>query len=132
MLAPTRELAMQIDAQCQKFAVPCKISSTAIYGGVPKYDQKHILRNGVDILIATPGRLIDFMEMGVVRLNRVTFLVLDEADRMLVSYPNSNSLSNNPTSSFLPKMGREINQIILRRSCIFHISSYHLASLSIY
>ncbi len=57
----------------------------SIYGGVPKHEQKIALRAGVEILIATPGRLLDFMELGVVRLNKVTYLVLDEADRMLVS-----------------------------------------------
>lgn len=83
VLAPTRELAMQIDAQCKKFAAPCKIKSLAIFGGVPKYEQKWSLQRGVEILIATPGRLIDFLEMGVLKLNRITYLVLDEADRML-------------------------------------------------
>jgi superfamily II DNA/RNA helicase len=51
---------------------------------VPKDSQRHKLYNGVEILIATPGRLLDFMESGVVKLNKTTFLVLDEADRMLV------------------------------------------------
>ena len=85
VLAPTRELAMQIDAQCRKFTQPCKIQSLAIYGGVPKDSQRLALKSGVEILIATPGRLLDFMEVGTVKLNRVTYLVLDEADRMLVS-----------------------------------------------
>eukprot|EP00347_Sterkiella_histriomuscorum_P016169 403354220 len=83
VLAPTRELAMQIETQCRKFAQACKIQSLAIYGGVPKHEQKIALRAGVEILIATPGRLLDFMELGTVRLNKVTYLVLDEADRML-------------------------------------------------
>ena len=52
---------------------------------MPKHEQKIALRAGVEILIATPGRLLDFMELGTVRLNKVTYLVLDEADRMLVS-----------------------------------------------
>jgi superfamily II DNA/RNA helicase len=76
---------MQIDAQCRKFTQPCKIQSLAIYGGVPKDTQRMALKGGVEILIATPGRLLDFMELGTVKLNRVTYLVLDEADRMLVS-----------------------------------------------
>lgn len=84
-MAPTRELVVQIEQQCQKFAGPCKIKSLAIYGGVPKDGQRRRLENGVEILIATPGRLLDFMEMGVIKLNKVTYLVLDEADRMLVS-----------------------------------------------
>ena len=85
VMAPTRELVMQIDAQCKKFATPCKIKSLSIYGGVPKDGQRNNLDKGVDILIATPGRLIDFMEGGVIKLNRITYLVLDEADRMLVT-----------------------------------------------
>lgn len=95
VLAPTRELAMQIDTQCRKFCQPCKIQSLAIYGGVPKDSQRMQLRAGVEILIATPGRLLDFMEVGVVKLNKVTFLVLDEADRMLVSkiFPLCNLLT---------------------------------------
>jgi ATP-dependent RNA helicase DDX5/DBP2 len=84
VLAPTRELVMQIELQCKKFAGPCKIKSLAIYGGVPKYSQQREIERGVEILIATPGRLIDFLESRVIRLNKVTYLVLDEADRMLV------------------------------------------------
>lgn len=75
---------MQIELQCRKFAGPCKMKSLAIYGGVPRYQQKQALYHGVEILIATPGRLIDFIETRVVSLDRVTYLVLDEADRMLV------------------------------------------------
>lgn len=88
VLAPTRELVMQIEMQCRKFAGPCKVKSLAIYGGVPKDRQQSALEKGVEILIATPGRLIDFLESRVVRLNKVTYLVLDEADRMLVSKLN--------------------------------------------
>lgn len=84
VMAPTRELVMQIEQQARKFAQPCKVSCLAIFGGVPKGDQQRKLERGVEILIATPGRLLDFLEMGVLKLNRVTFLVLDEADRMLV------------------------------------------------
>jgi ATP-dependent RNA helicase DDX5/DBP2 len=76
---------MQIDTQCKKFSSLCKIQSLAIYGGVPKGEQRYRIMNGLEILIATPGRLLDFIESGVVKLNRVTYLVLDEADRMLVS-----------------------------------------------
>ena len=85
VLAPTRELAMQIEMQCKKFSGPCKLKSLAIYGGVPKYQQRYALERGVEILIATPGRLLDFLESRVLRLNKVTYLVLDEAARMLVS-----------------------------------------------
>ncbi|EAR96415.2 DEAD/DEAH-box helicase (macronuclear) [Tetrahymena thermophila SB210] len=83
VLAPTRELANQIQEQCFKFGSKCKISSVCVYGGAPKIYQEKELRNGCDIVIATPGRLIDFLESNVIDLKRVTYLVLDEADRML-------------------------------------------------
>ncbi len=83
VMAPTRELAMQIEEQCKKFASVCQVKSLAIYGGVPKYYQQQRLDQGVEILIATPGRLLDYMESKALNLRRVTYLVLDEADRML-------------------------------------------------
>ena len=75
---------MQIQEECQKFARDCKVISTCVFGGADKYPQQRDLQRGVHFLIATPGRLLDFLEMGVVNLRRVTYLVLDEADRMLV------------------------------------------------
>lgn len=60
-----------------------KIKNTCLYGGVPKSGQARDLERGVEIVIATPGRLIDFLESGKTNLRRVTYLVLDEADRML-------------------------------------------------
>jgi len=83
VLAPTRELAVQIQAECQRFGTSSRIKSTCCYGGAPKSTQARDLRNGVEIVIATPGRLIDFLESGTTNLRRVTYLVLDEADRML-------------------------------------------------
>ncbi|KRX00508.1 P-loop containing nucleoside triphosphate hydrolase [Pseudocohnilembus persalinus] len=83
VLAPTRELAMQIQEESQKFGRTSKLQSTTIYGGVDKGFQQRELQKGLDMVIATPGRLIDFLEMGVTNLRRVTYLVLDEADRML-------------------------------------------------
>jgi ATP-dependent RNA helicase DDX5/DBP2 len=85
VLSPTRELACQIQTETHKFASACKITSTAVYGGVPRQEQQTKLEQGVEILVATPGRLIDFLDCGVTNLKRVTFLVFDEADRMLVS-----------------------------------------------
>jgi hypothetical protein len=82
-LSPTRELAQQTLGETTKFGHTSKIKQTCVYGGVPKSQQARELRNGVEILIATPGRLIDFLEMGATNLRRVTYLVLDEADRML-------------------------------------------------
>ena len=81
VLAPTRELAKQIESECRKFAD--RISCTCLYGGAPKGPQIRDLRKGVEIVIATPGRLIDLLEMGRTNLKRVTYLVMDEADRML-------------------------------------------------
>lgn len=81
--APTRELAMQIKQECDKFGGSSEIKNTVVYGGVPKSTQVRDLRGGVEIVIATPGRLIDHLEAGTTNLRRVTYLVLDEADRML-------------------------------------------------
>jgi ATP-dependent RNA helicase DDX5/DBP2 len=82
-MAPTRELAVQIKGECDKFGSNSQIKNTCVYGGVPKRTQVYDLRNGVEIVIATPGRLIDHLESGVTNLRRVTYLVMDEADRML-------------------------------------------------
>ncbi|WP_257656615.1 DEAD/DEAH box helicase [Parapedobacter lycopersici] len=86
ILAPTRELAMQIDQQVEGLAYFTGITSIAIYGGgdgIGYEQQRRALRDGVDIVIATPGRLIAHMSSGTVRLGEIQFLVLDEADRML-------------------------------------------------
>ncbi|KAH0982439.1 hypothetical protein GBA52_009616 [Prunus armeniaca] len=83
VLAPTRELAVQIQQEATKFGSSSKIKSTCIYGGVPKGPQVRDLQRGVEIVIATPGRLIDMIESHHTNLRRVTYLVLDEADRML-------------------------------------------------
>ena len=83
VLAPTRELAVQIKEECDKFGRSSEIKNTVVYGGVPKSKQVRDLRSGVEIVIATPGRLIDHLEQGNTNLKRVTYLVLDEADRMV-------------------------------------------------
>merc|ERR1712176_1377945 len=83
VLAPTRELAVQIKEECDKFGASSDIKNTVVYGGVPKSKQVRDLRMGVEIVIATPGRLIDHLDQGNTNLKRVTYLVLDEADRML-------------------------------------------------
>ncbi|CAM9400375.1 unnamed protein product, partial [Laminaria digitata] len=83
VVAPTRELAVQIKEECDKFGGSSQIKNTCVYGGVPKRVQERDLSRGVEIVIATPGRLIDFLENGRTNLQRVTYLVLDEADRML-------------------------------------------------
>lgn len=78
ILAPTRELAQQIQAVVNDFGSSARISNTCIFGGAPKGSQARDLERGVDIVIATPGRLIDFLERGVTSLARCTYLVLDE------------------------------------------------------
>ena len=83
VLAPTRELAVQIQQECTKFGKSSRIRNTCVYGGVPKGQQIRDLSRGVEVCIATPGRLIDMLESGKTNLRRVTYLVLDEADRML-------------------------------------------------
>lgn len=83
VIAPTRELAVQIKEECDKFGNSSDIKNTVVYGGVPKSRQVPALRQGVEIVIATPGRLIDHLENGTTNLKRVTYLVLDEADRIL-------------------------------------------------
>ncbi|GAA5926665.1 hypothetical protein JCM1841_003198 [Sporobolomyces salmonicolor] len=83
ILAPTRELAVQIQEECTKFGSSSRIRNTCVYGGVPKGGQIRDLQRGSEIVIATPGRLIDMLESGKTNLRRVTYLVMDEADRML-------------------------------------------------
>mmetsp|Transcript_7769 Transcript_7769/g.10080 ORF Transcript_7769/g.10080 Transcript_7769/m.10080 type:complete len:559 (-) Transcript_7769:244-1920(-) len=83
VLAPTRELACQIQDECNKFGQAAKVRSTCCYGGAPKSTQIRALQAGIDILVATPGRLNDLLEMRRANVSQVDFLVFDEADRML-------------------------------------------------
>ena len=83
VLSPTRELAAQIGASFENYGKYLSIRSTVIFGGVGQNPQVRVLNRGVDILVATPGRLLDLINQGYVRLDRVEFFVLDEADRML-------------------------------------------------
>lgn len=83
IVAPTRELACQIEQECVQFGSSSGLKIACVYGGVPKRKQEHALRTGIEILICTPGRLLDFLERGTTNLRRVTYLVFDEADRML-------------------------------------------------
>lgn len=83
VLAPTRELAQQIQQVASEFGSNTQVRNTCIFGGAPKGQQARDLERGVEIVIATPGRLIDFLERGTTSLKRCTYLVLDEADRML-------------------------------------------------
>src|SRR5436305_4660089 len=83
ILTPTRELAAQIDEHLRDLAVHTPISGAAIYGGVGMGPQEHAFRSGVDVLVATPGRLLDHFQHGYAKLEGLEILVLDEADRML-------------------------------------------------
>ncbi len=83
ILEPTRELAAQVETAFRDYARHTNLEAAVIYGGVGYGPQNDALQRGVDILVATPGRLLDHIERGTCRLNRVEFVVLDEADRML-------------------------------------------------
>lgn len=82
ILAPTRELALQIYTEAKKFGKIYNIEVVCAYGGGNKYEQSKDLANGAEIVVATPGRMIDMVKMKATNLQRVTYLVLDEADRM--------------------------------------------------
>jgi ATP-dependent RNA helicase RhlE len=83
VLAPTRELAVQIEDQVQGLTYHTTVSSVAVYGGVPMTAQEQALKAGVDIVVATPGRLMDHMRHESIDFSGLEVLVLDEADRML-------------------------------------------------
>ncbi len=83
VLAPTRELAAQIHASFEQYGRFLPLRSTVVFGGVSKRPQTTALRRGVDVLVATPGRLLDLMGEGVLELSNIEIMVLDEADRML-------------------------------------------------
>ena len=83
VLTPTRELAIQIDECCRDYARHTPIRHCVIFGGVNQRPQVEALQQGVDLLVATPGRLLDLIGQGYITLDRLRFFVLDEADRML-------------------------------------------------
>lgn len=98
VLAPTRELAIQIYDECQKLCYHLPVYPVAVYGGANAKPQLEQLAHGVDIVVATPGRLTDFVERNIVSLTLIKFLVLDEADRMM-------------DMGFLPQMKRIISHM---------------------
>ena len=106
VLSPTRELAEQIDAMCRDLAKHTKVQSTLIVGGRPMGPQERALRAGVDIVVATPGRLIDHLNRGTARFDKVTTLVLDEADSMF-------------DMGFLPDVRRIIARVPARNHTLF-------------
>jgi ATP-dependent RNA helicase RhlE len=83
ILEPTRELAAQVETAIRDYSRFTNLRTTVVYGGVGYGKQTDELKAGADIVVATPGRLLDHMEKGTVRLDKIEFLVLDEADRML-------------------------------------------------
>jgi ATP-dependent RNA helicase RhlE len=83
ILTPTRELAIQIGESISAYGRFLNLKHRVIFGGVSQYQQVQAIRKGVDILVATPGRLLDLMQQRLISLNDIKFFVLDEADRML-------------------------------------------------
>ncbi len=106
IITPTRELAAQILAALDSMAVHTPITAAAIYGGVGMAPQEHAMRAGVDVLIATPGRLLDHLKAPYARLDNIEFLVLDEADRML-------------DMGFLPDIKRILRLVPRKRQTLF-------------
>jgi ATP-dependent RNA helicase RhlE len=106
VVTPTRELAAQIQEDLKDLAVHTPVTSAAIYGGVGMGPQEHALRSGVDVVIATPGRLLDHMRQPYTRLGGLEVLVLDEADRML-------------DMGFLPDIRRILRALPVKRQTLF-------------
>jgi ATP-dependent RNA helicase RhlE len=106
VLTPTRELAAQIHAHLEELAVHTPVTGAAVFGGVGMGPQEHAFRSGVDVIIATPGRLLDHFRHPYARLSGLEVLVLDEADRML-------------DMGFLPDIRRILRQIPSKRQTLF-------------
>jgi len=106
VLAPTRELAAQILGDLQDLGVHTPVTGAAVFGGVSHGPQEHAFRSGVDVIIATPGRLLDHLKEGYAKLDKLEFLVLDEADRML-------------DMGFLPDIRKVLRHIPARRQTMF-------------
>jgi ATP-dependent RNA helicase RhlE len=106
ILTPTRELAAQIDEHLRDLAVHTPITGAAVYGGVGMGPQEHAFRSGVDVLVATPGRLLDHFQYSYAKLEGLEILVLDEADRML-------------DMGFLPDIRRVLRHLPAKRQTLF-------------
>jgi ATP-dependent RNA helicase RhlE len=106
VLTPTRELAAQIEQHLQELAVHTPLSGAAVFGGVGMGPQEHAFRSGVDVIIATPGRLLDHFKQPYAKLAGLEVLVLDEADRML-------------DMGFLPDIRRVLKHLPARRQTLF-------------
>ena len=106
ILTPTRELAAQIVEDLQDIAVHTPLTAAAIIGGVGMGPQEHAFRTGVDVIVATPGRLLDHLKNPYAKLDKIEYLVLDEADRML-------------DMGFLPDIRRVLKLIPAKRQTLF-------------
>ncbi len=106
MLTPTRELAAQIVGDLNDLAVHTPITAAAVFGGVGMGPQEHAFRSGVDVIVGTPGRLLDHFRASYGKLAGLKFLVLDEADRML-------------DMGFLPDIRRMLRHLPTRRQTLF-------------
>ncbi|KAF8399679.1 hypothetical protein HHK36_015550 [Tetracentron sinense] len=111
VLSPTRELATQIQDETVKFGRSSRISCTCLYGGAPKGPQLRELDRGADIVVATPGRLNDILEMRRISLRQVSYLVLDEADRML-------------DMGFEPQIRKIVKEIPARRQTLMYTATW--------
>jgi len=106
IITPTRELAAQIVEDLQDLAVHTPVTAAPVFGGVGMGPQEHAFRSGVDIIVATPGRLLDHFSQPYARLSRLEILVLDEADRML-------------DMGFLPEIRKILRHLPARRQTLF-------------
>ena len=106
VITPTRELAAQIDEHAKELTVHTPLTSAAVFGGVAMGPQEHAFRTGADLLIATPGRLLDHFRFPYARLDHLEVLVLDEADRML-------------DMGFLPDIRRVLKHVPAKRQTLF-------------
>ncbi|MBA0829402.1 hypothetical protein Goarm_014010 [Gossypium armourianum] len=111
VLSPTRELATQILDEALKFGKSSRISCTCLYGGAPKGPQLREIERGVDIVVATPGRLNDILEMSRISLRQVSYLVLDEADRML-------------DMGFEPQIRKIVKEVPSRRQTLMYTATW--------
>jgi ATP-dependent RNA helicase RhlE len=106
ILTPTRELAAQILEELNSLALHTPITAAAVFGGVGAAPQEHAFRSGVDVIIATPGRLLDHLRQPYAKLDKIEHLVLDEADRML-------------DMGFLPDIRRVLKYVPTKRQTLF-------------
>ncbi len=121
VLAPTRELAKQIENETNKFATYCSISAITIVGGINHDTQSNLLRNGVEVIIATPGRLLDCIDRRILVLNQCNYVVLDEADRMIDMgfEPQVTAIFEKMPSSNLRPIDEDLNETDTSKSKIY-------------